>query len=157
MKKTSCKSYCTVITLECFRVESSCKGLAEQLEFFQTLVGQNYMMIATSDISQSIVLQGWRRRRRRRRRRQHTPVIPALGRQRHVDLCEFDASLVYKGGQILMYTELSESKYKISENSQLSNQCVHVVGVYLVGVLWWVCMCVHVQQALYLLCRLDFS
>ena len=25
-----------------------------------------------------------------------TPLIPALGRQRHVDLCEFEASLVYK-------------------------------------------------------------
>ena len=26
----------------------------------------------------------------------HTPLIPALGRQRQVDLCEFEASLVYK-------------------------------------------------------------
>ena len=25
------------------------------------------------------------------------PLIPALGRQRQVDLCEFDASLVYRG------------------------------------------------------------
>ena len=25
-----------------------------------------------------------------------TPLIPALGRQRQVDLCEFEASLVYK-------------------------------------------------------------
>ena len=26
----------------------------------------------------------------------HTPLIPALGRRRQVDLCEFEASLVYK-------------------------------------------------------------
>ena len=26
----------------------------------------------------------------------HTPLISALGRQRQVDLCEFEASLVYK-------------------------------------------------------------
>ena len=26
----------------------------------------------------------------------HTPLIPALGRQRQVDLWEFEASLVYK-------------------------------------------------------------
>ena len=26
----------------------------------------------------------------------HTPLIPALGRQRQADLCEFEASLVYK-------------------------------------------------------------
>ena len=26
----------------------------------------------------------------------HTPLIPALGRQRQVDLCEFGASLVYR-------------------------------------------------------------
>ena len=26
------------------------------------------------------------------------PLIPALGSQRQVDLCEFEASLVYKGG-----------------------------------------------------------
>ena len=27
---------------------------------------------------------------------QHTPLIPALGRQRQVDFCEFKANLVYK-------------------------------------------------------------
>ena len=27
----------------------------------------------------------------------HTPLIPALGRQRQVDLCEFETSLVYRG------------------------------------------------------------
>ena len=26
----------------------------------------------------------------------HTPLIPALGRQRQADLCEFEASLGYK-------------------------------------------------------------
>ena len=26
----------------------------------------------------------------------HTPLIPALGRQRQVDICEFKASLVYR-------------------------------------------------------------
>ena len=26
----------------------------------------------------------------------HTPLIPALGKQRQTDLCEFEASLVYK-------------------------------------------------------------
>ena len=26
----------------------------------------------------------------------HIPLIPALRRQRHVDLCEFEASLVYR-------------------------------------------------------------
>ena len=27
----------------------------------------------------------------------HTPLIPALGRQRLADLCEFEVSLVYRG------------------------------------------------------------
>jgi hypothetical protein len=26
----------------------------------------------------------------------HTPLIPAMGKQRQVDLCEFEVSLVYK-------------------------------------------------------------
>ena len=29
-------------------------------------------------------------------KRWHMPLIPALGRQRQVDLCEIEASLVYK-------------------------------------------------------------
>jgi hypothetical protein len=29
-------------------------------------------------------------------RRWHTPLVPALGRQRQVDLCEFEVSLVYR-------------------------------------------------------------
>ena len=45
----------------------------------------------------------------------HTPLIPALGKQRQVDLCEFEVSLVYKGnpGQPgLLYREILPGKTK---------------------------------------------
>ena len=35
----------------------------------------------------------------------HTPLIPALGRQKQVDLCEFEASLVY-----ILHKELQASQ-----------------------------------------------
>lgn len=38
----------------------------------------------------------------------HTPLIRALGRQRQVDLCEFEASLIY--------IELQDSQDHIAKN-----------------------------------------
>ncbi|KAL6087513.1 hypothetical protein STEG23_022166, partial [Scotinomys teguina] len=45
---------------------------------------------------------------RGRRRQQHTPLIPALRRQRQMDLCEFKASLVYRARSRTAYNEGEE-------------------------------------------------
>jgi hypothetical protein len=44
----------------------------------------------------------------------HTPSIPALGRQRQVDLCEFKVSLVYRAS--------SQAARATQTNSVLKNQ-----------------------------------
>ena len=50
------------------------------------------------------------------------PLIPALGRQRQVDLCEFEASLVYKGrSRAVRATQrnpVSEKKNRTGEMAQ---------------------------------------
>jgi hypothetical protein len=47
----------------------------------------------------------------------HTPLIPALERQRQVDLCEFKASLVYR-----VNSRISKATVKASFNKQASRK-----------------------------------
>jgi hypothetical protein len=46
----------------------------------------------------------------------HTPLIPGLERQRHVDLCEFKASLVYRASSRAVKGTQRNSVLKIQPN-----------------------------------------
>jgi len=54
------------------------------------------------------------------------PLIPALGRQRQVDLCEFEVSLVYKvsPGQPGLHRET------LSQEDQMGKQKSAIISVY---------------------------
>ena len=48
----------------------------------------------------------------------HTPLIPALGKQRQVDLCEFEASLVYRASSRTATAILKNFVLKNQQNKQ---------------------------------------
>ena len=57
------------------------------------------------------------------------PLIPALGRQRQADLCEFEANLFYKGSSRTAKAVTQESlsqknklKTKTTKNKQINNK-----------------------------------
>ena len=50
----------------------------------------------------------------------YTPLIPALGRQRHVDLCEFETNLVYRVSS--MTVRAVTQKNPILKNNKTNKQ-----------------------------------
>ena len=61
-------------------MEERISGTKDTIEEVDTLVREN---VKSKNVL--VVVQWW-----------HTPLIPALGRPRQADLCEFEASLVYR-------------------------------------------------------------
>ena len=69
-------------------------------------------MCTTTHYPQRVLLLGFLYKKKYSRQWWRTPLILALGRQRQVDLCEFEASLVYRVSSSMVKAEYKKTVFK---------------------------------------------